>query len=136
MGNYDDIINLEHPTSKKHKRMDMISRAAQFAPFSALTGLDGEAHETARLTEIKHELTDDEKDELNIKMQYIESIIQTRPFIKIIYFVEDVKKSGGSYNTFFGNIRRIENAEKKLIFENGKIISIDDIVYIECSKKE
>lgn len=136
MSSYDDIINLEHPTSRKHKRMDIASRAAQFAPFSALTGLDGEAYETARLTQIRHELTDDEKNELNIKIQYIESIIQTRPFIKIVYFIADDKKIGGSYNTFSGNIRRIESVERNLIFENGKTISIDDIFYIEYSKKE
>ena len=35
---YEDIINLPHPTSKKHPRMSMESRAAQFAPFAALVG--------------------------------------------------------------------------------------------------
>ncbi|MBR5375689.1 MAG: hypothetical protein IK139_00240 [Lachnospiraceae bacterium] len=45
---YDDIINLEHPVSKKHPRMSMHDRAAQFAPFAALTGLEEELAETAR----------------------------------------------------------------------------------------
>ena len=43
---YDDIINMEHPTSKTHPRMDAITRAAQFAPFKALTGLEDEIDET------------------------------------------------------------------------------------------
>ena len=38
MGEYDDIINMEHPTSKRHPRMSMMQRAAQFAPFAALSG--------------------------------------------------------------------------------------------------
>lgn len=45
---YDDIINLEHPTSTTHPRMDALSRAAQFAPFAALTGLDDAIEETGK----------------------------------------------------------------------------------------
>lgn len=44
---YEDIINMEHPTSKRHPRMDAINRAAQFAPFKALTGLEDEIEDTA-----------------------------------------------------------------------------------------
>ncbi len=40
MNDYSDIIHLEHPTSAKHPRMSMEKRAAQFAPFAALVGLD------------------------------------------------------------------------------------------------
>lgn len=44
---YDDIINLPHPEPKRHRRMARADRAAQFAPFAALTGfeetLDGAA---------------------------------------------------------------------------------------------
>lgn len=43
--NYDDIINLPHPVSKKHPQMSMIQRAAQFAPFAALTGYDAAINE-------------------------------------------------------------------------------------------
>ena len=45
---YDDIIDLPHPTSKRHPRMPMSDRAAQFAPFAALTGFDGVIARTAR----------------------------------------------------------------------------------------
>ena len=38
MNEYDDIIHLPHPVSKKHPQMSMMQRAAQFAPFAALTG--------------------------------------------------------------------------------------------------
>ena len=53
---YQSIINLEHPTSLKHKRMSRLQRAAQFAPFAALTGHDAAIQETARLTDKKIEL--------------------------------------------------------------------------------
>lgn len=45
---YDDIINLPHPTSKKHPRMSMINRAAQFSPFAALTGYDDAIQDVER----------------------------------------------------------------------------------------
>lgn len=48
---YDDIINLPHPTSKKHPRMPMINRAAQFSPFAALTGYDDAIQDTERQVE-------------------------------------------------------------------------------------
>jgi hypothetical protein len=55
---YDDIINMEHPTSKVHPRMDAITRAAQFAPFKALTGLEDEVEETTmqRIADTENEI--------------------------------------------------------------------------------
>jgi hypothetical protein len=46
--NYDDIINLPHPEPKRHPRMSMEARAAQFAPFAALTGYESAIRDTAR----------------------------------------------------------------------------------------
>lgn len=45
--NYDDIIDLPHPVSKTHPRMSEEDRAAQFAPFAALTGHDDAVKKTA-----------------------------------------------------------------------------------------
>lgn len=45
---YDDIINLEHPVSKKHPQMSIYNRAAQFAPFKSLDGFDDEIDDTAK----------------------------------------------------------------------------------------
>ena len=56
MKNYDDIINMPHHVSTKHPRLSMEKRAAQFAPFSALTGYEDEVKETARLTQNRIEL--------------------------------------------------------------------------------
>ncbi len=52
MDNYDDIINLPHHVSKSHPQMSMWSRAAQFAPFAALTGYDDAIKETAKENEM------------------------------------------------------------------------------------
>lgn len=130
MKNYDDIINLPHP-ELKHPRMSMYSRAAQFSPFAALTGYDDEVKETARLTDNKIIVDEELKNILDIKLQYIESIIKEKPLITITYFIKDSKKNGGSYHEFSGNIRRIDNIKKELIFVDNKKISINDIIDIE-----
>ncbi len=130
MENYDDIINLPHFTSKKHKRMSLMSRAVQFAPFAALTGLDEQVDETARHVDTKHVLTDDEKALLDMNMQILRDNIDFRPFVTLVYFIADEKKSGGSYKKIYGKVRRIEEAEGILIFENDKRIPLSDVVLI------
>ena len=45
---YNDIINLPHHVSKCHPQMSMWNRAAQFAPFAALTGYEDAINDTAQ----------------------------------------------------------------------------------------
>ena len=63
MGDYTDIIHLPHPEPKNHPRMPMEARAAQFAPFAALTGYDAVISETARQTD-RQEVLDEEQQQL------------------------------------------------------------------------
>ena len=72
---YKDIINNPHHTSKTRKRMSQSNRAAQFAPFAALTGHDASIYEAARLTENKIELNDKEIDVLNMKLNFLKEKI-------------------------------------------------------------
>ena len=59
--NYDDIIQLPHPVSKNHPPMPMKNRAAQFAPFSALTGYGDAIKESVRLNEAQYEESEEEE---------------------------------------------------------------------------
>ena len=68
-GPYDDIIDLPRPVSRKHPPMPMMKRAAQFLPFAALTGFEGEIAEAARLTETAPELSEDALAALEEKTQ-------------------------------------------------------------------
>ena len=68
---YDDIIRLPHPTSRKHPRMSMEERAAQFAPFAALTGFGGVIRETGRLTDKQVELGESDQVELELSLIHI-----------------------------------------------------------------
>ena len=61
MENYSDIINLPHHVSKKHPQMSMWNRAAQFAPFAALTGYDNAIKDTAQENESSFEKKETEE---------------------------------------------------------------------------
>ena len=58
MGNYNDIINLPHYEPRHHPRMSMWNRAAQFAPFAALTGYDAAIQEICNLSNTDASVTD------------------------------------------------------------------------------
>ena len=107
--NYDDIINLPHHVSKVHPKMSMMNRAAQFAPFAALTGHSEAIEETARLTESQQELADEDSEILNQKMAYLRETINEHPTISITYFEPDKKKAGGAYKTIEGQLQNIDD---------------------------
>lgn len=115
---YDDIINLPNPTSKNHPRMSLHDRAAQFAPFAALTGHDAAIKETARLTDERLELSDEVIMKLNDQLNMIRDNIGTEQEISITYFVPDDKKSGGAYLTHSGIVKKIDEFERKLIMQD------------------
>ena len=71
---YDDIVNLPHPTSKKHPRMSMEERAAQFSPFAALTGFGAVIQETGRLTGSRRGLTDSDIRRLEEQLTWLASM--------------------------------------------------------------
>jgi hypothetical protein len=127
---YRDIMDMPHHVSKSRPQMPMRNRAAQFAPFAALTGYEEAVCETARLTESKAELCEDDAEELNKKIRLIGERIAAEPYCEVTYFVPDQRKSGGEYITVSGNVRFIEEATRQMIFCDGLRIPIDDIVKI------
>ena len=130
-GVYDDIIHLPHHTSPRHPRMSRRDRAAQFAPFSALTGYDGVIDETARITDGKIHLSEEAKELLDMKQKVLVEILHSHPEITVTYFLPDSKKSGGSYQTFTGNLKHIDTVEQLLLFVGGKKIPTDQILNID-----
>ena len=129
--NYNDIINNPHNTSKTRKRMSQSNRAAQFAPFAALTGYDAAIDEAARLTETKIELDDKTKEILNMKLNLLKNHIKDRPCVTITYFVPDSKKDGGAYVDYSGNIRVIDETQQTIIFTDRTTIAIEAICDIQ-----
>ncbi len=128
MGAYDDIIHLPHPTSARHPRMPMIDRAAQFSPFAALVGHGAAIEETARLTDRKIELTEDEKTLLDEKLRLL---LETGGEGVFTYYLPDERKDGGAYITAEGAVKRIDPLEGRVVLKNGTAIHIEDILEIE-----
>lgn len=126
---YDDIINLPHYVSAKYPQMTLENRAAQFAPFAALTGHNDAIKETARLTDRKADLDADEIEILDRKLQYIRDNITTVPVVTITYFVKDKKKIGGEYRTVTTNVKKINDISATLITTAGDI-PVTDIMEI------
>lgn len=126
-GKYDDIISLSRPVSKKHPPMDREMRAAQFSAFAALVGYDDLVKETARRTEKKPELDEDQKVMLNEK---IVMLLEDDRCAEFVYFVPDGKKAGGQLLTVSGQIKKVDEYTGKLILSDGTEFPIEDLCEI------
>ena len=128
MSNYDDIINLKRPISKKHKPMSLYNRAAQFAPFAALTGYDDVIDETGRLTDEMLQLDEYQKSDINNQLLYL---IENKDVVaSYTYFIKDKYKKGGSYITVVGNIKKVDLDNHKIVLEDKTVVNIEDIAAI------
>lgn len=121
---YDDIIHLPHHVSKTRPQMSMMDRAAQFSPFAALTGYDAAIKETGRLTDEKIELGEETKAVLDRKQRYLSDMISVQPEITVTYFLPDERKSGGTYLSVTGKLKRIDEYERMMILTDGKKIPL------------
>lgn len=129
-GPYDDILHLPHPTSKRHPRMPIADRAAQFSPFAALTGHGAAIEETARVTDRRIELDEDAKEQLDQMLQLLLERIDEQPEITVTWFSPDKKKAGGQYHTATGKLKRIDSREGRLILTDGNQIPLEDLLEI------
>lgn len=109
--------------------MTLEARSAQFAPFSALTGYNEAVKETARLTDEKIELNDDDIEIINMKLNVIENKIKEKPEVDIVYFVKDKNKSGGTYITRTARVTKIDLYNNCIYLAKHKIY-FDDILDI------
>ena len=141
---YADLLDLPHHMSRVHPHMSMTDRAAQFSPFAALTGYEDAVRETARLTDQKLELDENQKALLDEKLEILQMQITgcsrteagNRPQtesgqpVSITYFVPDERKQGGEYVTVTGNVRRVDSDGRRIIMEDGTMMELDEIAEI------
>lgn len=134
-GKYDDIISLPHHISIKRPQMTRSARAAQFAPFAALVGLDDEMEETARLTDAKPELEEAEKEKINRILLEIRDNPQKETAVELTFFRPDGRKDGGAIITRPCTVRRIDEIERKLILIDRSEIEFENILSIKTINK-
>ena len=127
---YDDIINLPHYQSDKRAHMSLHDRAAQFAPFAALTGHEEAIEETARLTENEIIIDESQREQIN---QVLSRAVgeDSGATLSITYFKPDKLKTGGAYLTDIGIVKKVDTIEKVVIMESGMRIGLEQMVSIE-----
>ena len=133
--NYDDIKHLTHPQYDDLLPMSMSDRAAQFSPFAVLVGYDDAVAETARMTDSRAELTEDEMSELNANLNRLLDSLDEQPQISVTYFVPDEKKSGGKYVEKVGVVRIFDSYSQELVFTDGVRIAVADMAKLDFMEK-
>ena len=128
---YDDIIHLPHHQSAERAHMSLHDRAAQFAPFAALSGHEEAIEETARLTDEKITLDETAIEKINEKLYEISMHLSEKWNVSITYFRPDALKKGGAYLTDIGSVKKIDEIEKLVLMDNGIKIKMEQIVEIE-----
>lgn len=131
MDKYKDIINLPHKQSSRRPQMSRIDRAAQFAPFAALTGYDDAIKETGRLTDDEIDLSEETLNQLNTRFQILLDYVGENTEVTITYFVPDQAKSGGAYVTERGSVKKFDEYKRLITMSSGIKIPMDKILSIE-----
>lgn len=130
---YDDIIDLPHHVSSIRPRMSMIDRAAQFSPFAALTGYDAAIKETGRLTDHRIELSEECRAVLDRKQQVLLENLAEHPEVSVTYFVPDERKSGGTYVTVAGRVKKVDEYQRLLLLTDGTRIPLTEVLELESN---
>ena len=130
-GQYDDIINLPHHVSATRPQMPLLDRAAQFAPFAALTGYDAAIKETGRLTDEKIEMDEEALNILNMKFQLLVDNLHDEPEVSFTYFKPDERKAGGAYLEMTGTVKKVDDFERVITMQDGTKMLMDNILNID-----
>ena len=121
---YKPLLDMPHHTSSARPRMSREARAAQFAPFAALTGFEELVIETGRVTDTPVELTEERKAEIDLELR---RAISTGAPAVITYFVYDKHKSGGAYLQAVGRIERFDEYRRTVVLYDGRELPIDTV---------
>ncbi len=136
MNPYEDIMNAARPEPIGRRRMPTSDRAAQFLPFAALSGYDDAVAETARITEKRRELGEEEQRALNEALQRLRQNIHAHPLVTARVFQPDIRKAGGAYITVTGRARYLDECEGEVLFCDGKSIAIENMSMLEINDDE
>ncbi len=130
-GKYDDMLRLPHHVSASRKPMAITARAAQFAPFAALSGYDAEVQEAGRLTDRPIEPDEYEKEAMNARLQLLARHLREKWVVSLVFFQPDERKAGGAYVTRTGTVKKLYETERLLTLTDGTVIPLDDLIALE-----
>ena len=125
-----ELLEMERPVSARHAPMRRCDRAAQFAPFAALSGFGDIVQEAGRLTQKQIELTTSGREALNEALVQLAARLPEQPEVRITYFQPDARKSGGVYCTILTRVRRLDADAQILLLTDGVRISFDALLSI------
>ena len=125
-----ELLEMERPVSARHAPMRRCDRAAQFAPFAALSGFDETVQEAGRLTQAQIELAENEREALNDALVRLAARLPEQPEVRLTYFQPDAKKSGGTYRTILTRVRRLDANAQVLVLTDGTRIPFDSLLSI------
>ena len=130
MNCYDDMLELPHHQSAKRPHMTRLDRAAQFAPFAALSGFEGEIAEAGRLTDVEAELSEWAQEQVDKALRRVRREIGRRPVATVTWFRPDERKTGGSYQTVTARVWKLREQEGILVLEGNVRIPMEQIVQL------
>ena len=125
-----ELLEMERPVSARHAPLRRCDRAAQFAPFAALSGFDETVQEAGRLTQAQLELAENEREALNDALVRLAARLPEQPEVRLTYFQPDAKKSGGTYRTILTRVRRLDANAQVLVLTDGTRIPFDALLSI------
>lgn len=128
---YSDIIDFPHPVSRKHPRMPLSERAAQFSPFAALTGYEEIIEKSSRYSVQKPDLTETEKTEIDRILREVSSDRGGKKRITVSYFIRENKKEDGEIRTVSGFVKKTDLYQRTILFDDGTKIFIDSVISAE-----
>ena len=126
-----ELLEMERPGSARHAPMRRCDRAAQFAPFAALSGFGDAVREAGRLTQARIELTESECEALNDALVRLAARLSEQPEVRITYFQPDARKSGGAYHTRLARVRRLDVHAQILVLTDGTRIPFDALISLD-----
>ena len=132
---YEDIRTRERPVYDDIGQMSRHDRAAQFSPFAALVGYGEAVDETARLTDSRPELTEDDAAELDMQLKLMREMIGQQPAAAVRYFIPDEHKEGGRFEEKAGRVRLIDEFSKELVFTDGERVPLEAVVIMAVRGK-
>lgn len=130
-GKYDDMLQLPHHVSASRKPMAITARAAQFAPFAALSGYDAEVQEAGRLTDRPIEPDEYEKEAMNARLRLLARHFREEWVVSLVFFQPDERKAGGAYVTRTGTVKKLYETERLLTLTDGTVIPLDDLIALD-----